>query len=67
MSIDETIEILHDGTKEQIESLKSVSYWYYPDISSFTVRTHDREAHCHGATEAPNCVKYFGNEHVFAA
>lgn len=67
MQIEEIENILWDGTEEQLKSLigKPIAFSYSPKYGAFTIYGQNERSSSHGAFYAPNCVKVFGNEHVF--
>jgi hypothetical protein len=67
MEIDDILEILFDGTKEEIEKVlkeQKISYTFANNLEAYTVKNNNtlevvRGSKCH---YTPNCVKYFGKE-----
>ena len=67
MEIDDILEILFDGTKEEIEKVlkeQKISYSFADNLEAYTVKNNNtlevvRGSKCH---YTPNCVKYFGKE-----
>lgn len=67
MEIDDILEILFDGTKEEIEKAlkeQKISYTFADNLEAYTVKNNNtlevvRGSKCH---YTPNCVKYFGKE-----
>lgn len=67
MVIDDILEILFDGTKEEIEKVlkeQKISYNFANNLEAYTVKNNNtlevvRGSKCH---YMPNCVKYFGKE-----
>nr|DAL21464.1 MAG TPA_asm: hypothetical protein [Caudoviricetes sp.] len=67
MEIDDILEILFDGTKEEIEKVlkeQKISYTFADNLEAYTVKNNNtlevvRGSKCH---YTPNCVKYFGKE-----
>lgn len=67
MEIDDILEILFDGTKEEIERMlkeQKISYSFANSLEAYTVKNNNtletvRGNKCH---YIPNCVKYFGKE-----
>ena len=70
MEIDDILEILFDGTKEEIEKVlkeQKISYSFADDLKSYTVKNNNtlevvRGFRCH---YLPNCIKYFGNKYSY--
>ncbi len=68
MEIDDILEILFDGTKEEIEKVlkeQKISYSFTDNLEAYTIRNNNtqevvRGSKCH---YTPNCVKYFGNKY----
>ena len=67
MTFDDIYEILWDGTKTQIEALEGLdlAFEYTPSCCSFTIRYEQAMSREHKAFEEPNCVKIYGNQHIF--
>ena len=67
MEIDDILEILFDGTKEEIKNVlkeQKISYTFADNLEAYTVKNNNtlevvRGSKCH---YTPNCVKYFGKE-----
>ena len=67
MEIDDILEILFDGTKEEIEKVlkeQKISYTFANNLEAYTVKNNNtlevvRGSKCH---YTPNCVKYFRKE-----
>jgi len=67
MEIDDILEILFDGTKEEIKKVlkeQKISYTFADNLEAYTVKNNNtlevvRGSKCH---YTPNCVKYFGKE-----
>ena len=67
MEIDDILEILFDGTKEEIEKVlkeQKISYTFADNLEAYTVKNNNtlevvRGSKCH---YTPKCVKYFGKE-----
>lgn len=70
MEIDDILEILFDGTKEKIKKVlkeQRISYSFSNNLEAYTVTNNNtlevvRGNKCH---YTPNCVKYFGKEHIY--
>ena len=70
MEIDDILEILFDGTKEEIEKVvkeQKISYSFADDLEAYTIKNNStlevvRGSKCH---YTPNCVKYFGKEYIY--
>lgn len=70
MEIDDIIEILFDGEKEEIERIleeQKISYSFTEDLQAYTLKNNEtlevvRGSKCH---YKPNCVKYFGNKYEY--
>ena len=70
MEIDDILEILFDGTKEEIEKVlkeQKISYTFADNLEAYTVKNNNtlevvRGSKCH---YTPNCVKYFGKEYIY--
>ena len=70
-TIDDVIDTLFDGNKEDIQKIKcpdcngTISYSLSNDIESMTVRCLDcgKSVHMGKLTEKPNCFDFFGFEH----
>ncbi len=70
MEIDDILEILFDGTKEKIKKVlkeQRISYSFSNNLEAYTVTNNNtlevvRGSKCH---YTPNCVKYFGKEHIY--
>ena len=70
-TIDDVIDTLFDGNKEDIENVKcpncngTISYALSDDMKSMTVRCIDcgESVHMGKLIEKPNCFEYFGLEH----
>lgn len=68
MEIDDVLEILFDGTKEEIEKVlkeQKISYSFADDLEAYTIKNNNtlevvRGSKCH---YTPNCVKCFGNKY----
>lgn len=68
MEIDDILEILFDGTKEEIQKVleeEKISYTFAEKMEAYTVKNNKtleiiRGSKCH---YIPNCVKYFGREY----
>lgn len=68
MEIDDMLEILFDGEKEEIEKVlkgENISYSFTEDLQAYTIKNNKtleivRGNKCH---YIPNCVKYFGNKY----
>lgn len=68
MEIDDILEILFNGTKEEIKEIlkkEKISYSFAENLEAYTVKNNNtlevvRGSKCH---YTPNCVKYFGNEY----
>ena len=71
--MNDLVKVLHDGSKEEIESLTCSScgsHIYYDfdndgDVMSMTVGCDCRRIAVDKIQEMPNCVKYFGNSTDF--
>lgn len=67
MEIDDILEVLFNGSKEEIEKIlkeQKISYSFADNLEAYTVRNNNtlevvRGSKCH---YTPNCVKYFGKE-----
>ena len=70
MEIDDILEILFDGTKEEIEKVlkeQKISYSFADDLEAYTIKNNSKlevvsGSKCH---YTPNCVKYFGKEYIY--
>lgn len=68
MEIDDILETLFNGTKQEIEKIlkeQKISYSFTDDLQAYTVKSNEtleivRGNKCH---YTPNCVKYFGNKY----
>lgn len=65
MEIDDILEILFNGEKEEIDKVlkeQRISYSFTEDLQAYTIKNNEtleivRGNKCH---YIPNCVKYFG-------
>ena len=70
MGIDDILEILFDGTKEEIEKVlkeQKISYSFADDLEAYAIKNNSTlevvgGSKCH---YTPNCVKYFGKEYIY--
>ena len=68
MEIDDILEILFNGTKEEVEKIlkeQKISYSFSNNLEAYTVKNNNtlevvKGSKCH---YTPNCVKYFGKEY----
>lgn len=69
IQIEEIESILWDGTEEQLNELegKPLAFSYSQKYRAFTIYGQNERSYSHGAPYTPNCVKLFGNEHVFGS
>ena len=69
MEIDDILEVLFDGTKEEVEKIlkeQKISYSFADNLEAYTVKNNKtleivKGSKCH---YTPNCVKYFGREYI---
>lgn len=67
MSLSEIIDILLDGSKQEIEDLSQTapSTYYQVYDNDMTVSYGIEMARMHGLHHTPNCCRYFGDQHTF--
>lgn len=67
ITFDDIYEILWDGTRAHIEALEGLdlAFEYTLSCRSFTIRYEQAMSREHKVFEEPNCVKIYGNQHVF--
>ena len=67
MKIDDILEILFDGTKEEIERMlkeQKISYSFANSLEAYIVKNNNTLEIVRGnkCNYIPNCVKYFGKK-----
>lgn len=69
MQIEEIESILWDGTEDQLNKLegKPIAFSYSQKYGAFTIYGQNERIYSHGAPYTPNCVKLFGDDHVFGS
>lgn len=68
---DEVENVLIDGDKAAMLGLRcpdcgsSIDYVYSEQYDALDIACSCQVDHLHGVPKHPNCVKFFGNQHVF--
>ena len=65
MKHDTAVDVLLDGTREQMLKLDGVSYWVSSDNRAILIKSGSLYSHVDTEMSEVNCIKYFGNEHTF--
>lgn len=70
MTADEFIDVLFDGTRDQMDALENMvspgsRYEYSKELDSMRVYFGSETHAMHGIPEVPNCVPLLGASHTF--